>query len=414
MECLSKLMSEEYSWRNYNQEISMNISNGTPCIIFLGVFLSYVVRYETLNKLKKGRKSRESLKGEKKFSMNESYTVLEAITVRHRLQKISGSFTTSFSMDSDIEEEGEPATILTENDDESSDHDDSGVHEEGHTWILPKNDRPPLQKAYSQHSEHPILEPTWSKDVLRQVDSLNTPLKRGMSLEQLLDACQDIEDESTIVLTRSHSMPEISDDLEPLQQHFESEAGQASPSGNASSSHSANCAEDEFVPTIQTEVISAEASAADTTPDDNERGSTSSSECVSSGSEDRVHLGSLRQASTSSLQVHHVRKRHTTSDEMHTLQLHIAQSTPSKEPEAMLSQYQWLSLSYSSRFTSSTITRAMLETSKPNSVAVNYKRSYMLEPWCRIVLHKSDCHNVHVTSLLTKHQYYYYSLVKYI
>ena len=73
------------------------------------------------------------------------------------------------------------------------------------------------------------------------------------------------------------------------------------------------------------------------------------------------------------------RKRHTASDEMDVLQLHMAREQPSLDPVIMLKQYQVLSLSYSMKLTSSPYIRSLLSSCKPATETYNYRRSYILE-----------------------------------
>ena len=83
-------MSEEGCWRQYRREIKQQASTNTTCVIFLGVFLSHAVRYDAYHKLKQAsRASSHSLLpfSEQKVSMCETFTVLEAITVRNRLEQ---------------------------------------------------------------------------------------------------------------------------------------------------------------------------------------------------------------------------------------------------------------------------------------------------------------------------------------
>ena len=73
------------------------------------------------------------------------------------------------------------------------------------------------------------------------------------------------------------------------------------------------------------------------------------------------------------------RKRHTASDEMDVLQLHMAREQPSLDPVIMFKQYQVLSLGYSMKLTSSPYIRSLLSSCKPATETHNYRRSYILE-----------------------------------
>ena len=80
---------ETESWRVYKREIAKHVSSNTTCVIFLGVLLSNVVRYESYQQLKRTSQLPNHAPLVKKLSVCETFTVLEAITVRNRLRKMS-------------------------------------------------------------------------------------------------------------------------------------------------------------------------------------------------------------------------------------------------------------------------------------------------------------------------------------
>ena len=87
-------MSEEGGWVAYKKEITRHMAENTHFIIFLGVFLSHVVRYESYRQLKRTSRSASNtitphMLPECKIS--ETFTVLEAITVRNRLKSLRRS-----------------------------------------------------------------------------------------------------------------------------------------------------------------------------------------------------------------------------------------------------------------------------------------------------------------------------------
>ena len=73
----------------YKREIAKHVSSNTTCVIFLGVLLSNVVRYESYQQLKRTSQLPNHAPLVKKLSVCETFTVLEAITVRNRLRKMS-------------------------------------------------------------------------------------------------------------------------------------------------------------------------------------------------------------------------------------------------------------------------------------------------------------------------------------
>ena len=82
-------MSDDGSWREYKREISKHIATHSTCVVFLGVFLSHAVRYESYQQLKRYSRLQCSMPVVKKMSVCETFTVLEAITVRNRLRQLS-------------------------------------------------------------------------------------------------------------------------------------------------------------------------------------------------------------------------------------------------------------------------------------------------------------------------------------
>ena len=65
----------------YKREIAKHVASNTTCVIFLGVLLSNVVRYESYQQLKRTSQLPNPPPLVKKLSVCENFTVLEAITV---------------------------------------------------------------------------------------------------------------------------------------------------------------------------------------------------------------------------------------------------------------------------------------------------------------------------------------------
>ena len=82
-------MSDEHNWRLYNEEVDRATVSNSPYIIFLGIFLTYTVKYNSYEKLRKTRSEHlgKELMQRRKKSIYDSYTVLEAITIRRRLTR---------------------------------------------------------------------------------------------------------------------------------------------------------------------------------------------------------------------------------------------------------------------------------------------------------------------------------------
>ena len=74
-----------------------------------------------------------------------------------------------------------------------------------------------------------------------------------------------------------------------------------------------------------------------------------------------------------------LRKRYTASDELDVIQLQTAREELTPDPSVLLKLYQFLSLGYSARLTSSPYIREILSNCGTTSEAQNCRRSYILE-----------------------------------
>ena len=84
-------MSEECNWKAYRSELHDCIVSKTPCVPFLGVLLTSIVQQESFH----FTQSKQQLA--RKQSVLEGYTILEAITVRNRLERLRRSNYSKFS-----------------------------------------------------------------------------------------------------------------------------------------------------------------------------------------------------------------------------------------------------------------------------------------------------------------------------
>ena len=76
----------------------------------------------------------------------------------------------------------------------------------------------------------------------------------------------------------------------------------------------------------------------------------------------------------------HPRKRYTTADIQHVLQLHLSRVEVTKNPVSLLEQHQIQSLGYSLQLHSRPQLRALLLSCRPQHEAYLFKKSYYLEP----------------------------------
>lgn len=93
-------MSEEENWSAYRKELDPKIDSTSPFIPFLGVFLTDVALSQEAFSLAKRTRMKRSTYSEKGQGLNakrssnnlyETYTILEPITIRNRLEKLRNS-----------------------------------------------------------------------------------------------------------------------------------------------------------------------------------------------------------------------------------------------------------------------------------------------------------------------------------
>ena len=80
-------MSEEDNWEVYRKDLEQQFTSSTPCIMFLGVFLTQIVQQDSYNQCK----AKTGCGIRRHSSVLGNYTVLEAITVRNQFEKLTRS-----------------------------------------------------------------------------------------------------------------------------------------------------------------------------------------------------------------------------------------------------------------------------------------------------------------------------------
>ena len=94
-------MSEEENWSVYRKELEPKIDSNYPFIPFLGVFLTDVALSQEASSMSKRARSKMSVVTQSEHERNrntasrrsstalyETYTILEPITMRNRLEKL--------------------------------------------------------------------------------------------------------------------------------------------------------------------------------------------------------------------------------------------------------------------------------------------------------------------------------------
>lgn len=87
-------MSEDNNWELYRKDLDSQLASNVPSIPFLGVFLTQVVQQESYNVMK----SKENIPDKRKPSVYETYSILDAITVRNTLEKMNHQVITAASL----------------------------------------------------------------------------------------------------------------------------------------------------------------------------------------------------------------------------------------------------------------------------------------------------------------------------
>lgn len=394
-------MSEENSWRQYKKDLSRQIKANGRCIIFLGVFLSHVVRYESYHKLRRKSSSfsvsstRPPPLLQRKSSV---YMVLDAITVRQRIESLRlsqpGAVGERYSRPSgSLLDHALTLDIESSRSTSSQQHNHLSIltdglldiNEEGETHILSGTDG---EGSLSDGDVSPDLcEREWSEEVLSEVERRTrlrsqTPtqsvLRKGYSLDQLLSACELEEEVLELGRSRSQSMSHLLSSS-TLQQWTDDEFRLES---DLSTSRLTNGIEE------RDNSNSLQNGICENGICEQENGLRNESDYPKSRrithyttSFSDLASGKVSRPSRQSLPHTYLRKRHTASDEMHLLQLHIAKEEPTTDPAVMLKQYQLLSLGYSVTITSAPYIRTLLDHFETTSdlEAYHYRRSYLLE-----------------------------------
>ena len=88
---LCDLLSEDSNWQLYREEVTQKLQTQSPLIPFLGIFLTTVALSQEADNLVEvaSLSSRESVSSQKRRdSLYENYVILEAVTVRKKLEKL--------------------------------------------------------------------------------------------------------------------------------------------------------------------------------------------------------------------------------------------------------------------------------------------------------------------------------------
>lgn len=90
---LTSILHEDNNWDTYRDEVDRKLDSNSPFVPFLGVFLTTTAFFQASSDLHGRARSATTLKSavlERQLTtdMHETYHLLEAITVRERLDKL--------------------------------------------------------------------------------------------------------------------------------------------------------------------------------------------------------------------------------------------------------------------------------------------------------------------------------------
>ena len=214
-EQLSALMSEECNFQLYHKDLQQTLAANIPCIPFLGTFLTTVVQQDSYNQIIPKKQS----------ALLETYTVLDAITVRHRLEKLQQQ---------SFEAPSPPSSPLLVNGDASDDSttEDVAIPESG----LQQNVEESLQfstptdaTSATAHTPAPQQLGIVSADTQVAIESTPSnniphrklnPRQPSFECECLLDprlseTSREITRSTSLTSLKSHNMNGVTSDLSP-------------------------------------------------------------------------------------------------------------------------------------------------------------------------------------------------------
>ena len=307
-EQLSALMSEECNFQLYHKDLQQTLAANIPCMPFLGTFLTTVVQQDSYSQMTPKKQS----------ALLETYTVLDAITVRHRLEKMQQQ---------SFEAPSPPSSPLLLNGDAS---DDSTTEDVAHSsFHIPESG---LQQNVEESLRFSV--PTDATSA-----TAHTPAPHQLGIESAVT-------QVTIESAPSNNTPHRK--LNPRQPSFEYE-----------------CLLDPRLSENSRERQISRSTSLTSLKSHNMNGVTSD---LSPGHPTDV---------TCFLPVQFSRKRRLTAD---VPKLHVARVDHSSSPLDLLSCYQFLTVGGSVELVSRPELRAILSDFSHNSEGQNYKLSYEREP----------------------------------
>ena len=354
----------------YRNDLDQQFAASTPCIPFLGVFLTQIVQQESYSqcKPKRGGVIRKHSAG------LENYTILEAITARNQLEKLAHQHSVHKRERKHIPCIGSSHKETDRSDPKSDDHTSYCFHNRLQEEI--QSPLTPVHSAIAQpvkHSEQ-HLEGESQRVPLQNLERVSGPFQLSQSTVVAVRPCRTnrakpcrlIRDKSMSdhaldvagVATKSNNIIDFagvhSQSLESLQDSESSSIVSSRSSSNSGDSLDSLSSDEEQIPIFK---FPPSFDATMSLP-------------ISSG-------GQLSPYSLASSTCICNTKRRST---MVVLKLYLVQMSRSTSPSDLLQKYQFHSLGCCRGVESRAKLRALLTDTAHNTEGQNYKLSYQREP----------------------------------
>lgn len=351
-------MSEECNFNLYHQDLEHTLAANIPCIPFLGIFLTVVVQHDSYTQMSSKNMSSKNMR--RQSTLLETYTILDAITVRNRLEKLRWWSSIDFHSPPEspvvLENDGSSETILSGavqngvlNDSISSLHSipESKVQHEnassGNGLIPPysttKPAKPPVLKQ---------LGKTQAVNLDTQADNMSSPAVASVSNNPLNSSLSENKAKVELMSRSLECLMEAClDESSPTDAQMCSTLSSSLTNLGSSCDDGIDFLQDSATPDLPTWVTS--------------------DYCA-----DPTHSLPLMSQPPKP----YLRKRRTTPD---VWRLHVCQADYSSSPLDLLDRYQFLSLGHYVQLSSKPEIRAMLDCPH-NTEGQNYKLSYEREP----------------------------------
>ena len=369
-------MSEESNFNLYHQDLEQTLAANTPCIPFLGIFLTVVVQHDSYAQMSSKKMRRQS-------TLLETYTILDAITVRNTLEKLRqcSSSIDSYSpptspvlLDSDRSSEDShspPVSPVLRDIETSSEITPSGAVQNG---VMNGNINISIPESANQNENVPPKNGLRIDSPYHNTKPARAPVLKQLGKKQAVNLDPPAASVSTAPVSSVSKSPSCN-----FPSELKSKALLMSRSLGClmdACLNEANPADKEICPTKMSSSLTNLESHCN--GDSNFLQGSATSDLlspawvVSDYCAEPTHSLPLMSAAPKLC----LRKRRTTPD---VWRLHVSQADRSSSPLDLLERYQFLSLGRYVQMTSKPELRAMLSGYPHNTEGQNYRLSYERE-----------------------------------